>query len=421
MSKHPRDFLLIALGSHGDVHPFVGVGRGLKARGHRVRIAANDAFATMIRNAGLTFVSAGDAETFEQVKNDPDVWHATRGPQRVMAFVGRTLRDVYDMVLRECDPHTCIVGSTLALGARCAADKFGYPMATVHLAPICIRTSAFMPALPGGFMDLNRLPMWLRRRFWAAADRFFIDPLICPVLNKFRAEIGLPRVTRMQAGWWHAPLLTIGLWPSWFFPAQPDYPQQVRLAAFPLYDESDHTSLDPSLASWLDAGSAPIAFTPGSAMMFGDRFFQSAVDACVRMDRRGILLTRHPEQIPKNLPTTVWYEPFAPFGLLLPRCAAAVHHGGIGSTAQGLKAGIPQLIMPMSHDQFDNAQICRRLGVADVLPVRKFTGDRVAAKLTSLIESESVRRSCAESAEKARADDAVAMVCTLLESAMIPV
>lgn len=408
------DFLLLTIGSHGDVHPFVGIGRALRERGHIVRLVTNEAFRELVERAGLDFIGVGDAATFRSVQSDPDIWHPLRGPGVVMKHVGETLAAAYDAVAANARPETVIVGSTLALGGRIASEKLGLAMATVHLAPICIRSSVTLPRLPG-MPSLNWLPLFVRQRFWDGADRWFIDPLICPPLNLFRAEKGLPPVGRIQAGWWHSPHLTIGLWPEWFFPRQPDYPEQVRLAGFPLYDESDQSPLDPDLDAWLAAGDAPVAFTPGSAMLFGHRFFRTAVDACQHLGRRGLLLTRHPEQLPADLPPTVRHVAFAPFGGLLPRCAALVHHGGIGTTAQALRAGVPQLVMPMSHDQFDNAALCRRLGVADALSVRRFTPRRVARTLGRLLSSDAVRQATVSVAAKSRADRPLERVCDLLE------
>ena len=409
------DFLITTLGSHGDVHPFVGIGRALAARGHRVRLATNTAFGEMIRRAGLEFVPIGSAEFFEDVQNDPDIWHARRGPMLVMRYIQETLREVYDMACTEAAAGTTLVGSSLCLGVRSASEKMGLPMATIHLSPICIRSSQQMPVLPGGF-DANWVPRFLRGRFWDGADRWYIDPLIAPAINELHADIGLPPVTGVQKNWWHAPKLTIGLWPDWFFPRQSDYPEQVRLAGFPLYDEADQIALDSDLIGWLDAGDAPIAFTPGSAMRFGRSFFEAAVDACLRLKRRGILLTRHVEHLPPHLPPEIRHTSFAPFGLLLPRCAALVHHGGIGTTAQALSAGIPQIIMPMSHDQFDNAAICRRLGVGRAIGRRQFSGRRLAAVLSDIAVSGDTRAACERISRLSKQHNTLALVVNLLES-----
>ncbi|GIW78100.1 MAG: rhamnosyltransferase subunit B [Phycisphaerae bacterium] len=403
IAKDVTDFLLIAIGSHGDVHPVVGIGRELASRGHRVRVMASPWFEELILKAGLGFVKLGTREDYLQVMNNPDVWHRMRGPQTIMEMVGRSLKQVYEGVIDHADKKTCLAASSLALGAICASEKHGFPMATLHLSPICIRSREIMPVLPGG-VNANWLPRFMRDKFWEGADRWFIDPMICPTLNTFRRELGLPEVRRIQNGWWHGPGMTLGLWSEWFFPRPSDYPDQVRLTGFVHYDESDQQSLDPSLEEWLNEADKPIAFTPGSAMAFGEHFFRTAVQACVRLGRRGVLLTRQDHQIPRDLPRTVRHVRFAPFSQLLPHCAALVYHGGIGTTAQGLKAGLPLLIMPMSHDQFDNAAICCRLGVGDRIGVKGLTPRRVAQKLSQLLDSHEVMRSCGRVSGWARSD-----------------
>jgi UDP:flavonoid glycosyltransferase YjiC (YdhE family) len=333
----------------------------------------------------------------------------------VLNLVGQTLREVYDVALAHANQDTLIVGSSLCLGARVASDEFSFPMATIHLSPICIRSCERLPVLPGGWNG-NWIPRFARPHFWNGADKWIINPMIAPPLNAFRAEKNLPPVTSVQGNYWNSPLRTIGLWPEWFYPVQKDYPPQVRLAGFPLYDESDHVALDARLIDWLaQPGDKPIAFTPGSAMVFGQSFFAAAIDACLRLKRRGILLTRHAEQVPTSLPPGIKHVPFAPFGSLLPHCAALVHHGGVGTMAQALRAGIPQLMMPMSHDQFDNAAICRLLGVADGLGARWFTGPRVAKRLDRLLTSPRVQQACASVAARFRDDHPIDRVCELLE------
>jgi len=112
------------------------------------------------------------------------------------------------------------------------------------------------------------------------------------------------------------------------------------------------------------------------------------------MDRRGILLTRHREHVPKQLLPGVRHFDYIPFSQVLPRTAALVHHGGIGTTAQALAAGIPQLIMPMSHDQFDNASRVEKLGVGRTISVRKYQAENVANRLHALLGSEEIAGRC---------------------------
>ena len=186
--------------------------------------------------------------------------------------------------------------------------------------------------------------------------------------------------------WWLSPQLVIGLFPDWFAPPQPDWPPQTLLSGFPLYDGAQATALPAAVTDFLRAGSPPIVFTPGSAMRHGKSFFRTAVDVCQLLERRGILLTQYREQLPAALPESVRCFGFLPMGQLLPHCAAIVHHGGIGTTAQGLAAGMPQLIMPMAFDQPDNAARAVRLGVARSIAPRAFRPRAAARLLAELLE-----------------------------------
>ena len=405
--------ILITIGSHGDVHPFVGIGQRLAARGHDVTIATNPFFRSLVEGAGVRFKPIGTRDQYVQLTSNPDVWHPRKGGPAVLGGAAAGSGMVYELIQKYATADTVVAGSSLAFGGLIAAEKLGLRYATIHLAPMCIRSHVEMPVLPPG-ISFNWMPMWMRRKFWDGADKWFIDPPIAPHLNALRGRLGLAPITRVL-NWWNAPLRTIGLWPDWWGPVLSDWPEQVRLAGFPLYDEADVTPLAPELDAWLSAGDAPIAFTPGSAMKFGQRFFTVAADACRRLGRRGILLTRHPEQIPSSLPAGVRHVDFAPFGTLLPRCGAIVHHGGIGTTAQAMRAGLPQLIMPMSHDQPDNAARVKRLLCGDAVSVRGFTPRRVARKLDRLLSDPVLADACRKVATRFDGADGIGRACQLLE------
>jgi UDP:flavonoid glycosyltransferase YjiC (YdhE family) len=114
----------------------------------------------------------------------------------------------------------------------------------------------------------------------------------------------------------------------------------------------------------------------------------------------------------------VRHVPFAPFTQLLPRCAALIHHGGIGTTSAAFAAGIPQVIMPLSHDQPDNAARVRALGVGDRLLPKHFTGRRLADVLRPLLASVQVKDRAADLARRCAAQDAIAETADLIERAL---
>lgn len=407
------------IGSAGDVHPFVGIGRALQQRGHRVTIITNAAFASVVEKAGLDFVAHGSVEFFEAVTQDPELWHPTRGVGFILRTIAQLMREQYELIEHLYEPgQTVLVNHSTGVGSRVFEDKYQLPALTVHLAPSVFRSAWRDPTqIPGH--NLSWLPWTIRRGMWWLIDRMLIDRHVLGELNRWRAELGLPPVSRIFKDWLHSPQRVIGLFPDWFAPPQPDWPAALRLTGFPLFDERGQHAADPALEAFLQAGDPPIAATPGSANRQASAFFEAVIEAAARLRRRALLLTRYPEQLPASLPDHVLHVPFAPFSTLLPRCAAVIHHAGIGSCAQGLAAGIPQFAMPMGFDQPDNVARLQALGVGTFVTPQRFTGRNVARALRPLLESHEVREACRRCAERIAADDAIARTCDLIE-AMIP-
>jgi UDP:flavonoid glycosyltransferase YjiC (YdhE family) len=408
-------FVLTPVGSAGDVHPYIGIGRELRRRGHDVTLLAGEPFSAAAQRAGLDFVSGWSAEDYEAATHHPDLWHPTRGLRFVLDSVGSVLRQIYATLSELYEPgRTILVGHTLSFATRTFEEKSGALAATMHIAPSAFRSGFVGPAVAAG-RDLAGAPRWFKHGLWWLADRLMIDPMIAPTLNAWRGELGLPAVSRVFDSWLHSPQRTIGIFPKWFGPPQPDWPPQVRLTGFPLFDEADDHSVDPELEGFLAGGVPPIVFTPGTGNRQASAFFEAAAGAASSLERRALLLTQFPEQLPDDLPATVKHVPYAPFSRILHRCAALVHHGGVGTCAQGLAAGIPQLTMPMGFDQPDNTTRLHRLGVGAWVIPRKFTAKRVARALRSLLESRETAAACRKYAEAIRSVDAVARTCDLLE------
>jgi rhamnosyltransferase subunit B len=403
------------LGSHGDVHPFIGIGIGLRQRGHRVRIIVNPHFESIVRGVGLEMLPLGTDQEYRALASHPDLWHPMRGPRYVFQQMCTLVPATYQAIAAHYIPgQTLLVHSSLAMGARVAQEKLGIPTATIHLQPAVIRSAILPPLLPGaplrGWMPVavRRLAMWL-------VDRLILDPMIAPQLNQFRATLALPPARNVVHGWWNSPQRAIGLFPDWYAPPQRDWPPQLKLTGFPLYDERGVSSLSAELDEFLREGTPPIAFTPGSAMWKAEEFFRQGAGACDLLGRRGLLLSRHADHVPRDLPKGVIHVPYAPFSELLPRCAALVHHGGIGTTAQAMASGVPQIIMPFSHDQPDNAERAKKLGVAETILPGQFTADRVARVFSEMMDSPFVRDSCRAVAKRFEHNDAIARTCELIE------
>jgi UDP:flavonoid glycosyltransferase YjiC (YdhE family) len=412
-------FIITALGSYGDVHPMVGLGSALAARGHRVQIVSNPYFDDVVAGAGLELLPYGTRDEYLELSQHPDLWHPIRGPKFVLSHTASRLRELYKLIAsRSTMGETVLCAHPLDLASRVIGEKFRAPVASIDLAPGMLWSVQDSPRLKGSWLGPwlgSRVPRWLKRlQFWFA-DAVVAQPLLGRELNGLRHELGLPPVRRIFSHWLHATDLILGLYPDWFGPPQPDWPPNIRSVGFPLWDSHPDAQLSGELRGFLTAGPPPIAFSPGSANRKAEHFFVAAVDACRRLGRRGILLTKYDQQLPSILPETVRYFGFVPLSKLLPSTAALVHHGGIGTCAQGLSAGVPQLVQPMSYDQFDNSRRLVRLGVAREISSRQFRAPAVVSALASLLDSPSIAANCRELAARCNGPAALAAACDALE------
>jgi rhamnosyltransferase subunit B len=169
--------------------------------------------------------------------------------------------------------------------------------------------------------------------------------------------------------WWDSSDGVLCLFPEWFAPRQIDWPDRLYQTDFPLFDPIPPASEPhPALHEFLANGRAPLVFTAGSAMGCPGDFFTKAAAVTLALKQRAVFVTAYPDKLPHNLPASILPVSYVPFHALFPRAAAVIHHGGIGTTAQALAAGVPQLILPISHDQPDNAERIVRLGCGRTLP-----------------------------------------------------
>lgn len=386
--------VLFAMGSAGDVHPFVGIGRALHARGHEVFVATSAWFEDLVRLAGLGFRALGTVEDFERIQGDPHLWHPTKA---LPSVIRNAVNPTYERILQICRElnlpgRTVVVASSLAWGAMTAGEILGFPVITAHLAPALFVSSYRQPVLHGAPVRQNA-PKFLKSLQWWAAGKV-VDFHVLPELNRFRRSHGLPPLRGMLKRW-HSPDRVIALFPEWFGPPQPDWPAQTRLTGFPMFDESGLRGIPPELEAFLDDGDPPVVFTPGSAMDRGDAFFAEAVKALKLLGKRGILLSRFSGTIPADLPPEIRHFPYVPFSSVLPRAAALAYHGGVGTCAQALRAGIPHLVQPMAHDQLDTLSRVRDLGVGEGLHPRHFRAEKIASALDRLLHDPEVKRRAA--------------------------
>ncbi|MCJ2076560.1 glycosyltransferase [Methylobacterium sp. E-016] len=406
---------ILAVGTHGDVLPMVAIGVELVRRGHAVTLVAPAPFTGLAARAGLAFYPLCTQAEYDRLLGTHDLWRPWRGAQIMLAAVAAMAEPAYRWIASEqATGGGVVVTSTLGLGARVAQDKLALPIVMVHVTPFLMESRYAPPRLPG--LPLPRLlPARFRHWIGRGADRYVIDPSALPGLNAFRTTLDLPPVRRLRHWWNLAPTLIL-MFPRWYAPPQPDWPTHALQVGFPVADRfGDAAELSEDLAAFLRSGSAPLVFTYGSGMRRGRPFFKTAREICDRMGCRGILLAPQAGQVPPDLPPHIIHVPYAPLAALLPHAAALIHHGGIGTVAQGLAAGIPQLVVPVAFDHFDEARRLIELGVGASLSRRRFSPDRGARALHRLLNSPSVSEACTSLRIKSAASDGVRDACDAIE------
>lgn len=407
--------IFVSIGSHGDVLPFLGLALEMRRRSYDVILAAPGHFKDVAARAGLPFHALGSQTDYDAAIADSDLWHPRKGATLLFRYALRLMAPVDVFLGEEAEKgEILVVASTLSFGARIAQDRLGLKLVTVHLAPFILRSRTAPPVLPG-----LPIPSWLPSRFKHAiqlgAEKHVINPTCLPAINAYRQRYGLPAVERLRT-WWHSPQRIILMAPSWFAEPQADWPTRIVQTGFPRVDRlGDVDALPPLLAGFMKRGDKPLVFTYGSAMRQARQFFETAVKICGEIGRRGVLLAPQDGQIPSNLPSSVISVPYAPLSTLLPSAAALIHHGGIGTVAEGLAAGIPQLIAPVAFDHFDEGERLRGLGVGLTLSRKRFTPSQVIGRLGTLLQSPRVAEACRTAKGRADAENGIDLGCDIIE------
>ena len=407
--------VLVAFGTSGDVFPFIAIGSALRARGHEVVLVTNDYFATTAQNAGLDVAPVGSDASYRRALAEGDLWSSRRGLDVVMNSLLPDPLAVYDTIVDELLPtRTVIASHPFAFASRLVQQVRNTPCVTLVLSTCLLRSNCRVPVMVED-LELSKMAPPLKRLMWWFADRLLIDPAVKPRLRRALDHLGLAPVTRPFDGWMFSPSSTIGLFPKWFAPPQPDWPAQLRLTGFP--DFCGTSPLPDVVKRFIDAGSPPIVATTGSAAVDTDDFATSVAGACRHTGHRALFLGASSNTMPNRSDEQSRFlaVDFAPLDEVLPHSSILIHHGGIGTTAAALRAAIPQIVRPIAHDHFDHAERIRRNGVGKRLLPRQFSTSTLRRTLDEILGDPAIQRRCEDRATQIHQNDAVAATCQLIE------
>lgn len=412
--------VFVTFGSLGDLHPYVAIAGELKRRGHHPVIATFDGFREAVEAGGAEFAAirpsmSAFGEHAAVVQRLIDPW---KGPEYLVRdmFVAHA-GDTYEDLARAASGADLLVTHPLAFAGTLLAEKTGMRWASTVLAPLSLFSAIDPP--------LFAAAPWLRsvRRLGVAPYKlvFGIPRLMMRrwerPLHALRAELGLPPAAKLaQVEGQYSPALNLALFSRLLAAPQPDWPPNTLPCGFPRYDGPPPDAVTrAALDAFLAAGPPPIVFALGSsAVMVAGGFWHAAIEATLTLGRRAILITGKPADALGALPPAIRAFNYLPYSAAFPGACAIVHSGGIGTLAQALTAGRPQLVVPVAFDQPDNARRACALGVARSVPFRSASGDVMARELALLLDRSGYADRAEATGRAIRAENAVEAACDAL-------
>ena len=409
---------IIASGSRGDVQPYIALGQGLQDAGHEVRLLANDGFESLVTENGLAFASIGpniDASLRS------DEWRSVLESSNFIAILGKMRAEMKrhaQVIARRMPPlladaDLIVAGMAGMTGGVVAAERFNIPFIQAYVFPFT-PTRAFpsplVPNLPLGAF-LNRPSYHVTHQlFWQnsnAADKAIrkalgMDP--APFWGPFRSL----RRSQTPALYGYSPHV---------LPRPADWPANHLVTGYWFVDAPEAWTPRQDLVDFLKAGDAPVYIGFGSMMSRSPKEAgEIALEALARTGQRGILSAGWGGLEADDLPDTVHLVGSLPHSWLFPRMAAVVHHGGAGTTAAGLRAGVPSIVVPFMGDQPFWGRRVADLGVGpSPIPRKKLTGAGLAQAITEAVSNNDMGRRAAILGEQIRAEEGTRTAVALIE------
>lgn len=416
--------VLSNIGTYGDINPLIALALELKRRRHTPVMALPEVYRSRIVPLDLEFHPIRpdiDPSNNVLVEMVYDIKHGTEHGLRNFLFpaLRQTYDDLLDAATKPARADLLLLGE-LNYAGPLVAEVTGIPWASYVLAPLSF-FSAFDPPVLPPYPKLakadKKVPGFGRviKRVARFASRKWPEPIY-----DLRRELGLPPGENPLFDAKHSPFLVLALFSRVLGVEQKDWPANTVITGFCYYDaDAGNAKLPEHLERFVASGDAPVVFTLGSAAVLaaGD-FYDVSARAAMDLGVRAVLLigTDKRNQPKGKLPESICVAEYAPYSALFSRARVVVHQGGVGTTAQCMKAGRPMLIMPYSHDQPDNARRMKRLGVAKVIQKASYKPKKVTRKVRAILDEPEFAVKAAAVASRLEEEDGVKTACNALET-----
>ena len=387
-----KRIVLATFGSLGDLYPYMALAQELQSRGYSPSIATCEQYQQTLETAGIEFHPLRPNGGLPQDPNEGEFISMMMDSQRGVEYIINYLlmpyfRTSYCDLIKACQGADLLLTHPLILVASLVAEKIAIPWVSTILSPGASLISVYDTTQEKSTQSRHQQAMAVvARDSLLRLLRWSIQLWSAP-LEQLQAELGLEGGLDPLFEGQFAPLV-LGLFSQTFATAKPDWPPQTQITGFPFYRPNSGPGLSPELQAFLDNGPPAIVFTLGStAVLAPGNFYQEGMIAAQELGYRAILMMgKAAHQLNAlGLPEGIIAVDYAPHAAIFPHAAAIVHHGGMGTTAEALRAGHPMLIVPFNYDQPDNAARVVKMGVGRILDRNLYQASTVLAELKVLL------------------------------------
>jgi UDP:flavonoid glycosyltransferase YjiC (YdhE family) len=402
---------VFAAGSQGDIQPCVVLSRGLQQAGYRVRLAAPESFAGFIQEHDVDFYPLrGDVQQImasETGRNFMETGGANpiKSIRAMRTMIGPVIMEMAADAYAACLDADAIIslGVFIAFG-KTIAEALSIPIINIEPTPL-LPTRAFSA------------PSWPIQRNLGGLHNYFSGIVMLkviwmwhqPFVNEFRERLGLSTLTAKSfiSALKSTPMLS-AYSPS-IIPHPADWSDRVHITGYLFLDSQTDWQPSSELKAFLDAGDPPVYIGFGSmAGRNPEQLARLTIEALAKSGQRGLLLTGWGGLRTEAVPENVFVANSVPHSWLFPRMAAVVHHGGAGSTAEGLRAGVPSVIVPFVLDQpFWGARV-KEMGLGpDPIPHKNLTADNLAHAIRIAVANPNIRQQANACGETIRSENGI--------------
>lgn len=359
-------YLIHTDGTYGDLLPFIFLAEKLVLKGHEVSFYTNEYYKSEIESKNIDFYQTTNLKDREEFLSNPNLWQ----PLKSLKVLGKAATNIfmkaYPEMEKEINEIDIIISYSFTYAGKTLAEKYNKPYVSLNISPIQIKSIYRTPTLPFN-INSNIMPRFFKKYFFWQVGDFLIDKKFPKDINNFRNKINLKPIKGF-VHWANKADLAIGLWSEKHCPKELDQDYLVN-TNFPKKVETIKTK-NIDLENWINNNSdndnqKPILITMGSGYLFSESLLKIIKEISKENNQRFIFIDAKSNKDTYSDEIAVLNK--ICLSEYLPKCLGIIYHGGAGTLAQAVYAGIPQIILPMSHDQPDNAKLIQKHKLGEII------------------------------------------------------